>query len=87
MAFTAVPMAPVPEELMPVTVPASDAVCACTQIASTSPGFTRVALAVVPPDESAVVNVPTGVRVADAADAVPAIPTESTVVVRRVIAA
>jgi hypothetical protein len=48
-----------------------------------------VAFAVVRPVELAgvVANDPTGVRVADAADAVPAIPTESTVVVRRVIAA
>jgi hypothetical protein len=48
-----------------------------------------VALAVVRPVElgGVVVNAPTGVRVADAADAVPAIPTESTVVVMRAIAA
>jgi hypothetical protein len=87
MAFTAVPMAPAPEYVMPVTWPAVDSVCACTQITSRSSVFTRVALAVARPVPLALTNVPTAVRVVVEADAVPAIPTESTDVVRKVIAA
>jgi hypothetical protein len=88
MTFTGVPMAPDPDDfVMPVTWPAVVSDCACTQITRTSPEVRRVALAVVRPVAPAVANVPTAVRVVAEADAVPAIPTESTVVVMRAIAA